>query len=144
MASPWSPIRFLRVYILFAIVGFLAFVAEAAKNTKATVLIIARDINSAKTAHSGLQGYGIPYRVLVVPQGGATLPQLQSSATQGNFGGIVVLGDVAYNYGGGSFRSALTDPQWDQLTAYQKAFHVRMVRIDVYPGPKFGKKFQLA
>jgi hypothetical protein len=121
----------------FLLLGFLSTV-QAAKQVKATVLIISRDIDSARSAHSGLQGHAIPYRVLVVPQAGATLPKLNTSATVGNFGGVVVLGDVAYDYGGGSFRSALTDPQWDELFAYQKSFNVRMIRLDVYPGPKFG------
>jgi hypothetical protein len=129
----------LRLFLAIAVIGLLTSVVSAANSAKATVLIIARDIDAARSAHSGLQGYGIPYRVLVVPQSGATLPTLTSSQTQGNYGGIVILGDVAYDYGGGSFRSALTDPQWDQLFTYQKKFKVRMIRLDVYPGPKFGK-----
>jgi hypothetical protein len=118
--------------------GLFTSIVSAAKSTKATVLIISRDMESAKAGHVGLQGYAIPYRVLVVPQVGATLPRLSSSPTQGNFGGIVVLGDVAYDFGNGQFKSSLTDPQWDELFAYQKTFNVRMVRLDVYPGPKFG------
>jgi hypothetical protein len=138
MAVHWGQLALFRLFVSVLFLGLFSSVVSAAKSTKATVLIIARDIDSARSAHSGLQGYAIPYRVLVVPQPGATLPRLNASATVGNFGGIVVLGDVSYDFGGGSFRSALTDPQWEELFAYQKAFNIRMVRLDVYPGPKFG------
>jgi len=125
---------------LSVVIGFFSSLVNAAVSTKATVLIIARDIDAARSAHSGLQGYGIPYRVLVVPISGATLPPLNSSSTIGNYGGIVVLGDVSQDYGNNQFRSALTDAQWQQMYDYQKNFHVRMVRMDVYPGPQFGKR----
>lgn len=127
----------IRLFFSVVLLGLWTGVS-AAKSIKATVLIIARDIDSARSAHSGLQGYAIPYRVLVVPQSGATLPKLNGTATAGNFGGIVVLGDVSYQYEGGSFKSALTDPQWEELFSYQKSFSIRMIRLDVYPGPKFG------
>jgi hypothetical protein len=138
MACSWSRLALFRLFVTALFLGLFSSVAYAAKTTKATVLIIAKDIDSARTAHSGLQGYAIPYRVLVVPVTGATLPRLNASAIAGNFGGIVVLGDVSYDYGGATFRSALTDPQWDELFAYQKSFNVRMIRLDVYPGPRFG------
>ena len=65
-----------------------------------TVLVIARDSTSAQNSASlGLQGYGIPYETLVVPQAGiSNLPVLNSTATNGNYGGIVVVGEVSYNY----------------------------------------------
>jgi len=47
------------------------------------------------------------------------------------------IGDVTYSYSSG-WRSALTDPQWQQLYDYQTAFNVRMVRLDVYPGAEYG------
>jgi hypothetical protein len=75
----------------------------------------------------------------VVPQSGATLPVLNSSATVGNYGGIVMLSDVSYEYSAGSFRSGLTDAQWQQMYQYQRDFKVRMVRLDVYPAIQFGK-----
>jgi hypothetical protein len=138
MAFRSSLSRLLHVYLSALTVVLFSTTVFAAPKTKATVLIIARDIDAARSAHSGLQGYAIPYRVLVVPQSGATLPKLNQTATDGNYGGIVVLSEVSYDFGGGVFKSGLTDQQWDQLFAYQKAFKVRMVRLDVYPGPKFG------
>jgi hypothetical protein len=135
--------EFSRLCVLTIVLGFLLNLVDAAKSTKATILIIAKDIDAARSAHSGLQGYGIPYRVLVVQQAGATLPVLNSSSTIGNFGGIVVLSEVAYDYGTG-YRSGLTDAQWTQLYAYQKDFKVRMARLDVYPGPNFGKTKHLS
>ncbi|KAI9374748.1 hypothetical protein BJX61DRAFT_257125 [Aspergillus egyptiacus] len=104
----------------------------------ANILVIARDPAQASSASSGLNGYGIPWTTLLVPQSGAELPTLNSSAG-GNFGGIVVAGEVSYDYGGDNWRSALTDEQWNQLYAYQLEYGVRMVQYDVYPGTdKFG------
>ncbi|KAF2758816.1 hypothetical protein EJ05DRAFT_421851, partial [Pseudovirgaria hyperparasitica] len=109
----------------------------AAATVDSTILIFARDAASASSGYSGLQGYGIPYQTVIVPSAGITLPTLNSSTTAGNYGAIVVIGEVSYDYSG-SFRSALTDAQWAQLYAYQSSFGVRMVRLDVYPGPNFG------
>jgi hypothetical protein len=107
-------------------------------NVKADVLVIARDAGVAKNLASGFNGYGIPYSTLVVPQAGIVLPDLNSTGV-GNYGGIVVHGQVAYDYGGTlGFQSALSADQWNQLYAYQTAYGVRMVHLDVYPGPLFG------
>lgn len=114
--------------------------AVAAANVQSTILVIAKDAASVSIATSGLNGYGIPFSSLIVPEGGAELPELNSSSG-GNFGGIVVANEVAYDYGDqGGFRSALTDDQWNQLYAYQLEYGVRMVLYDVYPGPKYGTK----
>ena len=107
-------------------------------NTKADILVIARDASSAKNLASGFNGYGIPYSTLVVPQAGTQLPALNTSGV-GNYGGILIHGQVAYDYGGTlGFQSALTADQWNQLYAYQTAYGSRMVHLDVYPGPLFG------
>ncbi|KAL3453610.1 hypothetical protein BJX65DRAFT_292627 [Aspergillus insuetus] len=112
-------------------------VPSATGTIAANILVIARDNTQAAVAYSGLNGYGIPYSTLIVPQAGIELPSLNTS-TGGNFGGIVVAGEVSYDYGTEGWRSALTDDQWNQLYAYQLAYGVRMVQYDVYPGPKFG------
>jgi hypothetical protein len=107
-------------------------------NTKADILVIARDAGTAKNLASGFNGYGIPFQTLVVPQGGVALPALNTSGV-GNYGGILVHGQVSYDYGGTlGFQSALTADQWNQLYAYQTAYGTRMVHLDVYPGPLFG------
>lgn len=107
-------------------------------NTKADILVIARDAASAKNLASGFNGYGIPYSTLVVPQAGTALPALNTSGI-GNYGGIVVHGQVSYDYGGTQgFQSALTADQWNQLYAYQTSYGTRMVHLDVYPGALFG------
>jgi hypothetical protein len=132
---------FLRLWtIALAISIFTPFVS-AALSTRANILVIAKDELTAKSAHFGLQAYGIPYRVLIVPQEGLALPVLNSTATVGNYGGFVIVGDVSYKYDQAvnPFRSALTDAQWQSLYDYQKNFKVRMIRIDVYPEPQFGK-----
>jgi hypothetical protein len=117
--------------------GVSAYVGGA--SVSSTILVVARDATSAQNgAASGLQGYGIPYEVLSVPQEGiVSLPVLNSSATHGNYGGIVVLSEVGYNYGD-QFYTALTRRQWNQLWDYQTQFGVRMVRLDVFPTADFG------
>ncbi|KAF1999707.1 hypothetical protein P154DRAFT_535215 [Amniculicola lignicola CBS 123094] len=104
---------------------------------KSTILVIARDDSSAKQATSGLNAYGIPFETLIVPQAGVNLPTLNTTSG-GNYGGIITLSGLAYNYGGDDWHSAITDTQWNRLYAYQIAFGVRMVQIDVYPQSAFG------
>jgi hypothetical protein len=130
-----------------ALVAFLSFsrtisadvTAIAGATVSGTLLIFARDQTSAENgAYSGLQGYGIPYQVITVPQAGLTsLPVLNSSATHGNYGGIVVVSEVGYNYND-QYYSALTRKQWNTLFDYQTQFGVRMVRLDVFPTSDFG------
>jgi hypothetical protein len=103
-----------------------------------TILVLARTQTSSYTATSGLSGYGIPFQLQIVPQSGIVLPTLNSSTTQGNYGGIIILGEVSYDYGSNGWASALTEDQFQQLYDYQTAFGVRMVRLDAYPGPYFG------
>lgn len=78
-------------------------------------------------------------RVLIVPQGGTDLPSLNDSASVGNFGLIVILSEVSYDYGGTEgYQSALTTDQWSILFDYQSSFGVRMVRLDVFPDEATG------
>lgn len=103
-----------------------------------TILVIARDQDSINQAVSGLNAYGIPFQTLIVPQSGASLPTLNTSAG-GNFGGIVVASGISYYYGDSEgWHSGLTNDQWSQLYAYQLMYGVRMVQFDVYPQPAFG------
>jgi hypothetical protein len=113
---------------------------SAANIVKNTILVFARDTASGYSATSGFNGYGIPFQLVIVPQAGITLPTLNSSTTAGNYGGIVVLSEVAYSYTTG-WASALTAAQWNQLYAYQTTFGVRMVRLDVFPTADFGEIF---
>lgn len=121
-----------------ALLALQASVAAAAVSVSNTVLVFARDTASANVATLGLQGYGIPYQTVIVPQSGVALPTLNTSLTSGNYGGILVLSEVAYQYSTG-FLSALTTAQWNQLFSYQTTFGVRMVRLDVYPTADMGK-----
>ncbi|KAK4460743.1 hypothetical protein QBC42DRAFT_180254 [Cladorrhinum samala] len=111
--------------------------ADAALSVSNTILVFARDAASAASATSGLQGYGIPYQTVIVPQAGITLPALNSSASVGNYGGIIVLSEVAYDYSG-SWNSAISAAQWDVIYKYQTDFGVRMVRLDVFPSTDLG------
>ncbi|QDS77798.1 hypothetical protein FKW77_005623 [Venturia effusa] len=107
------------------------------------ILVFARDSASAYSATSGLSGHGIPFELILVPSSGIALPVLNSTATNGNYGGIIVLGEVSYE-GPAGFASALTAAQWQQMFDYQTAFGVRMVRLDVFPGPNFGSTTAIA
>jgi len=115
--------------------------AVVATKVNSTALVIARDSASAYSAYSGLNDHGIPHYVLTVSRSGVTLPSLNDSATLGNFGLIVVLSEVSYDYGGSKgYQSALTSKQWAALFSYQLAFGVRMVRLDAYPSSETGTK----
>ncbi|VUC20443.1 unnamed protein product [Clonostachys rosea] len=104
-----------------------------------TILILAKDAATAKLASDGLNAYGIPYQSFLIAQAGTALPTLNSSLTSGNYGGIIVMSSVAYDYGGTTgWQSAITTDQWTALNNYQLSFNVRMVRIDEYPGASFG------
>jgi len=111
--------------------------AAASVSFKSTILVLARDLAAGNDAASGFNAYGIPYQVVVVPQEGTTLPSLNSSTTSGNYGGIMVLGELAYSYPEG-WASALTTAQWQQIYDYQETFGARLVRIDAYPSAQFG------
>jgi hypothetical protein len=140
--SLWLSLRACAVAAVFAFSQSVS-AAEAAyiagATVSSTILILSRDYTSAQNgAFLGLQGYGIPYEVVTVPQEGiANLPVLNSSATHGNYGGIVVVSEVGYNYGD-QYYSALTRRQWNAMWDYQSQFGVRMVRLDVFPTSDFG------
>jgi hypothetical protein len=138
MASCLSLLRAcVASFLLLFLHSASAYVGSA--TISSTVLIIARDATSAENgAAAGLRGYGIPFEVLTVAQEGIpNLPVLNSSTTHGNYGGIVIISEVGYNYDT-SYYSALTRRQWNDLYAYQTSFGVRMVRLDVFPTSDFG------
>lgn len=113
-------------------------VSACTRTVDGTVLVLGRTEADAKMAAAGLDGYGIKYETVAVPQGGFSLPQLNSTAEKGNYGGIVMLSEVSYEYTDG-WKSAVTKEQFDEIYAYQKDFGVRMVRLDVFPNGEFGK-----
>ena len=102
------------------------------------VLVLVREGDSPYSVVSGLQGYGIPYEVSYVPKTGFQLPTLNSSTSQGNYGGIISLSELAYEYDGGVWNSGISNDQYNTIYAYQTVFGVRFVRIDAYPQPAFG------
>lgn len=100
-----TQLRLVALRITLWIVG-----AANALSVSGTVLVLARDTASGFSATSGLKGYGIPFQLVIVPQGGIALSSLNDSTTQGNCGGIVVLIEVAYSYDD-LWASALTSSQ---------------------------------
>jgi hypothetical protein len=117
-------------------------VAGTPSGTKSTFLVLARDASSAYSAYSGLNDYGIPYEIKIIPQSGTSLPILQSNDANpvGNYGGIVVLSEVSYADSSGNWASAITAAQWTTLYNYQTTFGVRMVRLDVSPSAASGTR----
>ncbi|KAK6537992.1 hypothetical protein TWF694_010885 [Orbilia ellipsospora] len=102
-----------------------------------TALIITPDQANADTVTGTMNGYGIPFEVLIVPQAGATLPQLNQTSGDGNYGLFLVISQVSYNYGD-AWRSALTTDQWNTIYDYQAIYGVRMIHINAYPSGQFG------
>jgi hypothetical protein len=111
--------------------------AVGGSSISSTILILAPEGDGAYSATSGFDAYGIPYQLVTVPSGGVALPTLNSSAKAGNYGGILILSDVSYDYSG-DYHSALTQDQYTALYAYQVAFGARMVRLDTYPDSTTG------
>jgi hypothetical protein len=129
----------LRGCLLALCAAALSAVSNAAPQQIAdTILILARSQNDADAASSGLQGYGIPFEVLIVPQAGVTLPTL-GTETRGNYAGFITVSELAYEYPTG-WASAITSAQWQQIYDYQLASGVRMVRIDAWPQADFGTR----
>lgn len=125
------------------LVTWSLFASQAAAITvKGTVLVFARSDTEAYSATAGLNGHGIPFELVLVPQDGVDIPALNSSSSAGNYGGIITLSELSYEYDGGVWESAITDAQWEELYAYQAAFGVRMVRLDAFPEPQFGMQIQ--
>ncbi|KAH8693314.1 hypothetical protein GQ44DRAFT_832799, partial [Phaeosphaeriaceae sp. PMI808] len=138
--APTSILLLTRVCIPFFLLVLHSAAAYVGGATiSSTILVIARDESAAENgAAAGLRGYGIPFEIVTVPRTGiSALPDLNMSATYGNYGGIVILSEVGYNYDN-RYYSALTQTQWDSLMAYQTQFGVRMVRLDVFPTAEFG------
>lgn len=112
-------------------------VAQSGVQVNSTVLILARDSFDVASISPALDAYAIPWQQYLIPQAGAPLPTLNSSLTQAAYGSIILIGSISYDYNG-TYNSALTTAQWNQLYAYQTDFKIRMVRINEYPGPNFG------
>ncbi|KAN0072001.1 hypothetical protein V8E54_009730, partial [Elaphomyces granulatus] len=124
---------------LGAALAAVTLVSQASISSAATIggniLVIARDNVSVTIASNVFMAYGIPFTTLIVPQEGAALPALNSSSG-GNFAGFVVESNVAYDTE--NRNSALTGDQWNQISAYQVQYSVRMVQYNVQPGSLYG------
>jgi hypothetical protein len=102
-----------------------------------TILILVREGDATYSVTSGLDAYGIPYDLVFVPKTGFSLPVLNTSSTQGSYGGIISLSELAFEYDTG-FGSGISVDQYNSIYAYQLAFGVRFVRIDAFPQAAFG------
>lgn len=97
-----------------------------------TALVIGADDSTLNDGWYLLDGYGIAFELLQVPQSGVSLPALETGGN-GNYGLFVINAGVQY-----AGKSALTTDQWNMLYAYQIKYGVRMVQIDVIPSDDFG------
>ncbi|KAH7140257.1 hypothetical protein B0J13DRAFT_477347 [Dactylonectria estremocensis] len=98
---------------------------------------MARSDSEAAAASLGLLAYGIPYEIVLVSSSGVTLPTFNDTATHGNYGGIMIMDALSFEYSTG-WASAVTTEQWTVIHGYQTDFNVRMVRINEWPGVDFG------
>lgn len=126
-----------RLPLLIALLALRIPLSNATTVTS-TILVLAQDEATSISGTSGLQGYGIPFEVLTVPEDGTKIPELASSDGDGNYGGLIVLNEVGYEYEGG-WSSALTKEQWDAIHEYQDSFGVRLVHLNVFPSEEYGK-----
>lgn len=122
-----TPIAGLLLSLLFSVSNALIF--------NSTALILAVDDISLDHGTYLLNGYGITYEGLKVPQTGITLPTLETSAG-GNYGLFVIVAQVQY-----TGKSALTTDQWNTLYAYQLKYKIRMVHLNVVPSSEFGVEY---
>jgi hypothetical protein len=104
-----------------------------------TALVIATSAAAADEAMTILNGYGQPAQFLQFNQNGTSLPTLETidatGNSVGNYGLIVIVGMVVYNFGGTTgWVTAITPAQWNTLYAYQLKYNVRMVHLDGFPG----------
>jgi hypothetical protein len=122
----------------FSILVLFVSVVASTNSVYQTALVIATDDGTADQAVTTLQSYGMQYQVLNVPSTGTSLPSLETisgSNNMANFGLLIVISQVSYDYGGTiGWASALTDTQWNALYAYQTKYKVRMIQLNVYPG----------
>lgn len=116
---------------------FLALVSwSTCLSSNSTTLIIATTEDKAVQASYILNGYGVGFEVLLVPVGGVKLPILNTT-NGGNYGLLVIFSEATY-IANGTFSSALTRAQWEALYSYQRNFKIRMVHLNVSPGPQYG------
>lgn len=80
---------FKLLLIAYSLLGFQISLASA-KTVSSQILVFARNAAESTSATSGLNAYGIPFQLILVPSGGITLPTLNST-TVGNYGGIIVM-----------------------------------------------------
>ncbi|KAF2728798.1 hypothetical protein EJ04DRAFT_590727 [Polyplosphaeria fusca] len=111
--------------------------AQAAVTINSTLLVLSREPNATNSATLLLQGYGIPYQVVDLSLPGAGFPQLNSSSSAGNFGGVVAVSGRDYA-GSDDWKTVLSAKQWQEIYTYQESFGVRLVRLNAWPSSDYG------
>ncbi|KAH8593992.1 hypothetical protein B0O99DRAFT_184431 [Bisporella sp. PMI_857] len=125
----WTILLLLGDGSLFGCLSEALETRQSSLTTRSTFLVIAKDESSSYSAYSGLNDYGIPYETLLVTASNVALPILNATATEGNYGGIVVLSNPS-----------LSTAQWNLLYAYQVSFGVRMVLLEATPSSATGTR----
>lgn len=132
-----------RPLSLLFLLNVLTTITWAANSCLQTALILTTtEAGAADQATTVIQGYSTPLQVFHIPQAGTSLPILETisgSNGKGNYGLIIVVGLVSYDYGGTTgWASAITAAQWTQLYNYQTKYGVRMIHLDAFPQAMFG------
>lgn len=107
----------------------LCSISAASKTVQSTVLLITPGQAEVDSTKPVLNGYGIPFDSVIIPKEGKELPKLNSTANDGAYSSIVIVGPT----------SGLKPEQWKTLYDYQTAFKVRMVRLNESPNADSGK-----
>ncbi|MDB5096216.1 MAG: hypothetical protein JWM80_637 [Cyanobacteria bacterium RYN_339] len=92
-----------------------------------------------ETIKGALDYLGMPYDVWVAGQRpGQLTPGQLADATHGFYQGVILVnGDLGHDVGG-NWVSALSQPEWDALTAYEGAYGVRQVTWYTFPDADHG------
>ncbi|KAJ3105227.1 hypothetical protein HDU97_008381, partial [Phlyctochytrium planicorne] len=125
----------IRVTLLALVSAFLFASTASAQGTPITIdqrvlILTTGDASNAETPIYSLKSYSIPYTVLNIqpPAGIVGNLTLETDDGTGALYSLLVMtvGSMAADFGGGQFKSVLTDAQWNQIYAYQAKYNVRL------------------
>ena len=107
------------------------------------VLVIASDGQEAdlQAIQQALGYHAVPYSTWIATQNAGLLTSDRlATGCAGHYQGVVLTtGNLVYSPdGGATWRSALTNAEWQALRSYEASFHVREISWFVNPGPDQG------
>ncbi|KAJ3095132.1 hypothetical protein HDU97_007245 [Phlyctochytrium planicorne] len=132
-----------RVTVLALASAFLFASTASSQGTPITIdqrvlILTTGGVANSETPIYSLKSYSIPYTVLDIqpPTGIVGNLTLETADGTGALYSLLVMtvGSMAADFGGGVFKSVLTDAQWNQIYAYQAKYNVRLVVLNDIPG----------